>query len=187
MPNNHTKLSNMQRNNSPHALAILTTGGTFEKQYRPDQNGLGFTQSGLAAWATQCRLPPNTRLETVMLVDSLDMTDAQRQTLALAVAQSPEPHLVIIHGTDTLVQSADLIALHKRPEQTVVFTGAMIPASQPNSDALFNLGLAVAAAQLCPAGCYIAMSGSVLLAKNASKNHQEARFEGTPVYLPMQN
>ena len=115
------------------------------------------------------------------------MTDAQRQTLALTVAQSPELRLVIIHGTDTLVQSADLIALHKRPEQTVVFTGAMIPASQPNSDALFNLGLAVAAAQLCPAGCYIAMSGSVLLAKNASKNHQEARFDGTPVYLPMQN
>ena len=177
----------MQRNNPTASLAILTTGGTFEKQYCPDQNGLGFTQSGLAAWATQCRLPTNTRLETVMLVDSLDMTEDQRQTLALAVAESPENRLIIIHGTDTMVRSADFIALHKRAEQTVVFTGAMIPASQPNSDALFNLGLAVAAAQLCPAGCYIAMSGSIWLAKDASKNHLQGRFEGTPVYLPIQN
>lgn len=177
----------MQRNNATTSLAILTTGGTFEKQYCPDQNGLGFTQSGLATWATQCRLPTNTRLETVMLVDSLDMTEEQRGTLASAVANSPENRLVIIHGTDTLVRSADLVALHKRPEQTVVFTGAMIPASQPNSDALFNLGLAVSAAQLCPAGLYIAISGSVMLASNATKNHQLGRFEGTTVYLPMQN
>ena len=177
----------MQRNNSTQRLALLTTGGTFEKQYCPDQNGLGFTKSGLPAWAAQCRLPTNTRLETVMLVDSLDMTEEQRQTLAEAVANSPEHRLVIIHGTDTLVRSANLIALHKRPEQTVVLTGAMIPASQPNSDALFNLGLAVAAAQLCPAGLYIAISGSVMLASNASKNHQLGRFEGTAVYLPMQN
>jgi L-asparaginase len=177
----------MQRNNALTNLAVLTTGGTFEKHYCPDQNGLGFTSSNLANWSKQCRLPENTRLQTVMLVDSLEMTDAQRQSLAEAVQQSPEDHVVVIHGTDTLVQSAALIDQLKRPQQTVVLTGAMIPASQPNSDALFNLGLAVSAAQLCPPGCYVALSGRILLAEGAAKNKSLGQFEGTPVYLPMQN
>jgi L-asparaginase len=177
----------MQRNNALAGLAILTTGGTFEKQYCPDQNGLGFTNSSLSIWSEQCRLPENTRLETIMLVDSLEMTDAQRQSLAEAVQQSPENQIVVIHGTDTLVQSATLIAKHKRSQQTVVLTGAMIPASQAHSDALFNLGLAVSAAQLCPPGCYVALSGRVLLAEGATKNKSLGRFEGTPAYLPMQN
>jgi L-asparaginase len=178
-----TSLASTPRGGS---LLVLTTGGTFEKRYRPELNGLGFTESGLDQWSRQCRLPAETRLQTLMLVDSLDMTEQERQHLAQTIQTSPEQRIVVIHGTDTMVASAKAISAAQRPEQTVVITGAMIPASQPESDALFNLGLAIAAAQLSPAGCYIAMSGEILQAVSAQKNKSTGRFAGERLYLPIQ-
>jgi len=161
------------------ALLILSTGGTFEKVYRPDEGRLWFTESRLSNWAQQCRLPASARTEVLMLVDSLDMTDAQRDQIADAVAQASEDRVVIIHGTDTMVNTAHSVMRRKRPDQVVVFTGAMVPASQPDSDALFNLGMAVAAAQTMASGTYVCMSGQIFPADQVQKNKALGRFEAS--------
>lgn len=158
-------------------LAVLTTGGTFEKVYRPLEGRLWFHESGLATWREQCRLPDACRLEVVMLVDSLDMTEAQRDHLSRRIGEAPESRIVVIHGTDTMVASATRAMTFQRPDQVVVFTGAMIPASQTNSDALFNLGMAVAASQLLTPGSYICMSGQVFPSSRVHKNKALGRFE----------
>ncbi|MFM1927827.1 MAG: asparaginase domain-containing protein [Burkholderiaceae bacterium] len=161
------------------ALLILSTGGTFEKVYRPDQGRLWFAESRLSHWAQQCRLPADARTEVLMLVDSLEMTDAQRDQIADAVAQAPEDQVVIIHGTDTMVNTAQSVMGRKRANQVVVFTGAMVPASQPDSDALFNLGMAVAAAQTMASGTYVCMSGQIFPAGQVQKNKALGRFEAS--------
>jgi L-asparaginase len=161
------------------ALLILSTGGTFEKVYRADEGRLWFTESRLTQWAQQCRLPANTRTEVLMLVDSLDMTDLQRDRIADAVAKVAENQVVIIHGTDTMVNTAHTVMGCKRPDQVVVFTGAMVPASQPDSDALFNLGMAVAAAQTMASGTYVCMSGRIFPADQVQKNKALGRFEAS--------
>lgn len=161
------------------ALLILSTGGTFEKVYRPDEGRLWFTESRLSHWAQQCRLPANTRTDVLMLVDSLDMTDLQRDQIADAVAQAPEHQVVIIHGTDTMVDTAHTVMKRQRADQVVVFTGAMVPASQPESDALFNLGMAVATAQTMAPGTFVCMSGQIFPAKQVQKNKALGRFEAS--------
>ena len=162
----------------PHSpLALLSTGGTFEKVYCPQDGRLWFQDSGLEHWKSQCRLPPDTRLEVVMLVDSLEMTEDERQRLAQRIAHAPEGRVVVIHGTDTMVASARLAAASQRADQVVVFTGAMIPASQAGSDALFNLGMAVSASALLPPGSYICMSAGVFRSDQVQKNKALGRFE----------
>lgn len=162
---------------NPSPLAVLSTGGTFEKVYCPQEGRLWFQESGLASWKSQCRLPETTRLEVVMLVDSLDMTEEQRALLAQRIALAPESRLVVIHGTDTLVASALLAARTQRADQVVVFTGAMIPASQPGSDALFNLGMAVGASAVLHPGSYVCLSGSLFPSDQVRKNKALGRFE----------
>lgn len=112
-----------------------------------------------------------------MLIDSLDMTDAHRETLAKAVAASQGNQIVILHGTDTMVESAKRVMLQCRDDQTIVFTGAMVPASQAQSDAFFNIGLATGAVQTLPPGVYIAMSGQIFPADGVQKNKALGRFE----------
>lgn len=161
------------------ALLILSTGGTFEKVYRPDEGRLWFTESRLTHWVQQCRLPANTRADVLMLVDSLDMTDLQRHQIANAVAQAAENQVVIIHGTDTMVNTAHTVMGRKRSDQIVVFVGAMVPASQSESDALFNLGMAVATAQAMAPGTYVCMSGQIFPADRVQKNKALGRFEAS--------
>jgi L-asparaginase len=171
--------SHMHQTTTARPIALLTTGGTFEKIYQTGQGGLGFQFSQIASWKTQCRMPENTRLEEVMLVDSLDMTDDQRAFLCNQIQRCPENQVVVIHGTDTLVASARMAVTTKRPEQVVVFTGAMIPASCTGSDALFNLGMAFAAAQCQPAGVWVACSGEVFDAQSVEKDRELGRFVRT--------
>lgn len=166
----------MHQTTTAPPVALLTTGGTFEKVYRIGHGGLDFHDSQIASWKTQCQMPKNTRLEVVMLVDSLDMTDEQRAMLCQQIRLSPENHVVVIHGTDTLVASARMTASTRRPEQVVVFTGAMVPASCAGSDALFNLGMAFAAVQCQPAGVWVACSGEVFDAQAVEKNRELGRF-----------
>lgn len=166
----------MHQTTTAPAIALLTTGGTFEKVYRPGHGGLGFHDSQIASWKMQCQMPKNTRLEEVMLVDSLDMTDDQRALLCEQIRRCPENQVVVIHGTDTLVASARMAAITKRAEQVVVFTGAMVPASCAGSDALFNLGMAFAAAQCQPAGVWVACSGEIFDAQVVEKDRALGRF-----------
>ncbi|MFZ9314917.1 MAG: asparaginase domain-containing protein [Burkholderiaceae bacterium] len=157
-------------------IALLSTGGTFEKIYQPLTGSLGFTESGIAAWKTQCQMPENTRLVVPFLVDSLDMTDTQRLALCEQIRDCPENHIVVIHGTDTLVASATEARKTKRPEQVVVFTGAMVPAACAASDALFNLGMAMATVQCQPPGVWVACSGTVFAADAVEKDRRQGRF-----------
>jgi L-asparaginase len=160
----------------PPAIALLSTGGTFEKIYDPLTGGLVFTESGIVIWKNQCRLPENTRLVVPFLVDSLDMTDAQRSALCDQIRDCPETLVVVIHGTDTLVASAQEARKTKRPEQVVLFTGAMVPASCAGSDALFNLGMAMAAVQCQPPGVWVACSGRIFSADAVEKDRVLGRF-----------
>lgn len=114
-----------------------------------------------------------------MLIDSLEMNQAHRNQLAETIATTPEDRIVVVHGTDTMVESAKTVMLRCRNTQIVVFTGAMVPASQENSDALFNLGMATAAAQVLNPGIYIAMSGQIFSADKVSKNRERGVFEST--------
>lgn len=162
---------------STEPLVFLSCGGTIEKIYRADSGAMGFDQSRVADWAKRCRIAQPWRAQTVMLIDSLEMTDGHRETLARAVAEAPERRIVVLHGTDTMTESAKAVMLHRKSDQVVVFTGAMVPASLENSDAMFNFGMATAAARTLKPGVYIAMSGQIFLADQAQKNHEAGMFE----------
>ena len=161
-------------------LVFLSCGGTIEKIYLPEAGRLGFDRSRVADWAERCRITAPWRAETVMLIDSLEMVDHNRQQLAQKIAQTPESKIVVLHGTDTMAESARTTMLHRKEHQTIVFTGAMIPASLGQSDALFNFGFACAAVQFLQAGTFIAMNGKVLPADRAHKNTAAGRFEERP-------
>jgi L-asparaginase len=158
-------------------LVFLRCGGTFEKTYNVTQGALNFDDANLERWVEQCRIAPKARIETVMLMDSLEMHDEHRQQLADTIAHTKEERIIVIHGTDTMVESALFMAPFQQSNQVIVFTGAMIPAASHGSDALFNLGLATAAVQLLPAGIYIAMSGQIFDARCVRKNLTAGQFE----------
>ena len=111
-----------------------------------------------------------------MMVDSLDMSDADRDLIAENCARSPEDRLVITHGTDTMVETARVVAAAV-PGKTVVLTGAIVPIAFGSSDGLFNLGSALSFAQVLPPGVYIAMNGRCFAWDNARKNRANGRFE----------
>lgn len=157
-------------------LLILSAGGTFEKVYDPISGQLGFTKSKLKQWHSQCRMPETVRLETVMLVDSAYMSLEQRAKLCDRIAEADERLVVIIHGTDSLVESASLAEDYRREDQVVVFTGAMVPASNELSDALFNLGMAVATARTSAPGTWIALSGQIFPYDLVEKDRKKGRF-----------
>ncbi len=161
------------------ALVFLSCGGTFEKVYFPETGVLGFDHSRISEWAATCRIAQPWRAETVMLIDSLEMNQAHRNQLAEKISATPEDAIVVIHGTDTMVESAKVAMLRCRNTQVIVFTGAMVPASQESSDALFNLGMAAAAAQVLNPGVYIAMSGQIFSADKTRKNRERGVFEPT--------
>lgn len=160
-----------------HPLVFLSAGGTIEKVYVTDSGALGFTASALPEWLADCRIAQSWRTETLMLVDSLEMTAEHREQIARCIAGLNESKIVLIHGTDTMVETARAIMLHCKEHQTIILTGAMVPKSIDHSDALFNLGMATAAVQLCPPGVYIAMSGALFPADQVKKNKQKGVFE----------
>ena len=127
----------------------------------------------------QARVPlPEAQVQVVLLKDSLDMTDADREALRAAAAAAPEPRLIITHGTDTMVESARHLAQAKLGK-TIVFVGAMVPYSFGQSDGLFNLGLAFAAVQLLPRDVFIAMNGRIFRWDAVRKNKAAGMFEST--------
>jgi L-asparaginase len=160
-----------------HPLVFLSAGGTIEKVYVADSGMLGFTTSAVPEWLTDCRVAQSWRAETLMLVDSLEMSAEHREQIAHHIAGLSESKIVLIHGTDTMVDTAREVMLHCKAHQTIVLTGAMVPKSIDHSDALFNLGMATAAVQLCPPGVYIAMSGALFPADRVKKNKQKGIFE----------
>ena len=157
-------------------LRILATGGTFDKHYNELNGTLGFADSHLPAALARCRLTVPVELQQLPLMDSLDMVDADRERILAACRAAGEKAIVIIHGTDTMPQTAAVLG-PAALGQTIVLTGAMIPYEIDNSDALFNLGFACGVAQTLPAGVYVAMNGQIFAWDNVQKNRAAGVFQ----------
>ncbi len=158
-------------------MKILITGGTLDKQYNPLNGELIFNQSSITQMLNQSRSTVEVSTEVLMLKDSLDMIDTDRQRLSEACNASDEKQIIITHGTDTMVDSAQVIAADLDINKTVVLLGAMVPYQFKGSDALFNLGCAMSAVQVLPAGVYITMNGQVFDYREVKKNRTIGEFE----------
>ncbi len=157
-------------------IRILVTGGTFDKQYDEINGRLAFTDSQLPEMLRLGRCKVDVVVRTVMLVDSLEMSDADRDLIVQNCRQAPESRIVITHGTDTMVETAKVIAAAVA-DKTVVLTGAMVPYAFGSSDGLFNLGSAISFAQVLPPGVYVAMNGRCFTHDHVRKNRKTGVFE----------
>ncbi|MBR9828435.1 MAG: asparaginase [Oceanospirillales bacterium] len=159
-------------------IKILAAGGTFDKVYYDALSEYSIGEPMADELMQMAGVSCTYSVHSVLRKDSLDMTDADRQTLYAAITEDDCRHIVITHGTDTLVQTA--MALQDLSERTIVLTGAMQPARFRDSDAAFNLGGAVALAQALPAGIYIFMNGRVFHPERVVKNRAAGIFEEHP-------
>lgn len=157
-------------------LRIIATGGTFDKHYNELDGTLGFAASHLPQVLARSRMTIPVALEVLTLLDSLDMHDADRERVLTSCAAAAERAIVIVHGTDTMKDTAAVLGAASLAK-TIVLTGAMIPYAFANSDAMFNLGFAAAAAQTLPAGVYVAMNGQVFAWDNVIKNRSAGVFQ----------
>jgi L-asparaginase len=157
-------------------LRLIATGGTFDKHYNELNGVLGFSESHMPEVIKRARLTIPVELQVLPLLDSLDMQDPDRQRILASCQAASEKAIVIVHGTDTMPQTAAVLGAANLGK-TVVLTGAMIPYEIANSDALFNLGFACGVAQTLPAGVYVAMNGQVFSWNNVTKNRAAGVFE----------
>ena len=157
------------------AILVLTTGGTIDKVYFDALSEYQIVDSGIPALLKEARVALPLRVVELMRKDSLDLTEADRALIAAAARQAPEGRIVITHGTDTMTETAQVLAAEV-PGKTMVLTGALSPARFAETDAPFNLGMAFAAAQACPAGVWIAMSGQVFDGLKVRKDREAGKF-----------
>ena len=158
------------------AIRIIVTGGTFDKEYNERTGELYFQDTHLAEMLERGRSRVPVTIRTVMMIDSLEMTDADRAVIVQNCAQAPEDRIVVTHGTDTMTDTAAAIA-RVVAGKTVVLTGAMIPWAFGSSDGLFNLGSALSFVQVLPAGVYVAMNGKCFAWDKCRKNRERGEFE----------
>jgi L-asparaginase len=158
------------------SIRIFITGGTFDKEYNELNGQLFFKDSHLPEMLELGRNLVNVELRTLMMVDSLEMTDDDRALIAEHCSKSPEDRIIITHGTDTMTTTARVIAGRVK-EKTIVLTGAMVPYKFGSSDGLFNLGSALAFVQTLPHGVYVVMNGRYFNANNVRKNKETGEFE----------
>jgi L-asparaginase len=155
-------------------IRIITTGGTIDKVYFDARSEFEIGASPIAELLREANVGLTFVVTPLMRKDSLDLTDADRTAIRAAVAQCPEAHVLVTHGTDTMAETAQ--TLKGIAGKTIVFTGAMQPASQRSSDAFFNVGFAMAALQTLPPGVYLAMSGQIFDPDHVVKDRANQRF-----------
>ena len=157
-------------------IRIFITGGTFDKEYNELDGKLFFKDTHLPEMLKlgRCKVPVEIR--TLMLVDSLEMTDADRQIIIEQCRKCREDRIVITHGTDTMEETARVLG-QAQLGKTIVITGAMVPYKFGSSDGLFNLGSALAFAQTLSSGVYVAMNGRYFEWNNVRKNRKTGEFE----------
>ena len=158
------------------AIRIFITGGTFDKEYNELNGELYFKDTHMSDLLEMGRNKVQTEIRTLMMVDSLQMTDEDRELIAHQCNQSDDQKIVITHGTDTMAETAKFLA-KKVKDKTIILTGAMIPIKFGSSDGLFNLGSALAFVQTLPPGVYVAMNGRYFNWDNVRKNKQTGMFE----------
>ena len=157
-------------------IKIFVTGGTFDKEYNEITAELYFNQTHVADMLKLGRCHLEVDIETLFMIDSLQMTDAHRQLLLDRCARDPAGRIVITHGTDTMEETAAVLG-HGITGKTIVLTGAMIPYTFGSSDGLFNLGTALAFAQTLEPGVYVAMQGRYFPWHSVRKNRERGIFE----------
>lgn len=157
------------------SICIFTTGGTFDKVYFDAKNDYQIGEPMVGEILQEAGVLEPCRVESILKKDSLELTDEDRALICQSVAKAPEQRILIIHGTDTMPQTAE--ALRVISGKTIVLTGAMSPARFRRSDATFNTGFAMGALQALPNGVYIAMNGRVFEAGKVRKNLQLGCFE----------
>lgn len=158
-------------------IQIFTTGGTIDKVYFDANSEFEVGHSLLPELLSESNIHEGYRVQELMRKDSLEMDDADRQRVLAAVRDCDCDRIVITHGTDTMADTAAVLAA--LGDKTIVLTGAMQPARMRRTDAIFNIGFAWSAVQLLPAGVYIAMNGEVFEAGSVRKNLKAQRFERT--------
>lgn len=157
------------------SILVLTTGGTIDKNYFDAQSEYQIVDSGIAALLKEARVAAPHRVVELMRKDSLELTAADRDLIANAAREADETAIVITHGTDTMTETARVLAAAV-PGKTLVLTGALSPARFADTDANFNLGMAFATAQIAPPGVYIAMSGQVFNGLKVRKDRTAGKF-----------
>ena len=158
-------------------IRILVTGGTFDKEYDELSGRLFFRETHLPDMLRRGRSRVDVAIETVMMIDSLDLDDDGRNRIVARVRGCGESAIVITHGTDTMVQTARVLAAAGLDRKTIVLTGAMVPYAFGSSDGLFNLGSALSFVQALPPGVYVAMNGQHFPWNGVRKNTATGYFE----------
>ena len=159
-------------------IKVFATGGTFDKEYDEINGRLFFKNSHVHEMLSLARCRLALQIETLMMMDSLDMAEADREFIVERCRAVPESRIVITHGTDTMDLTARALG-RAALQKVVVLTGAMVPYKFGSSDGLFNLGSALAFAQTLSYGVYVAMNGCCFDAANVRKNRQSGFFEQT--------
>ena len=156
-------------------IKIFVTGGTFDKEYNELNGALYFKETHLHEMLELGRSQIKVDIETLMMKDSLEMSDDDRNLIVQKCFESGENQILITHGTDTMEETAKLLAAQIN-DKTIVLTGAMIPYKFGSSDGLFNLGSALSFLQTLPHGIYIAMNGNIFCWDNVKKNKELGLF-----------
>jgi L-asparaginase len=159
------------------SIVIVTTGGTIDKAYFDALSSYQVGEPMVSHLLKVARVDCPWRVLELLRKDSLELTDADRELLRETVASLDASQVVVTHGTDTMTDSARVLAGIR--DKTIVMTGALAPARFSESDATFNLGMAVAAVQVLPPGVYIAMNGQVFRGDAVRKDREQGRFVAT--------
>jgi len=157
-------------------IRVFVTGGTFDKEYDEIRGRLYFKDSHLPEMLARGRCRLQLSIRTLMMVDSLEMTPDDRVIIATSVKQCEERHVVVTHGTDTMIETAAVLA-EAVAGKTVILTGAMVPYAFGSSDGLFNLGSALSFVQVLGPGVYVAMNGRCFPWDRVRKNRDTGVFE----------
>mgnify|MGYP001303526011 FL=1 len=156
-------------------VAILTTGGTFDKIYFDANSEYSIGEPCIKSILDEGNVTSDFRIKSILKKDSLDITSEEREIIRKSVEECEEEKIIIIHGTDTMVETAKHLESIK--DKTIVLTGSMQPARFRKTDAIFNSGFALAAAQILEYGVYITMNGMVFHSDNVKKNIDLGKFE----------
>jgi len=157
-------------------IAILTTGGTFDKIYFDANSEYSIGEPCISSILDEGNVTSEFRIKSILKKDSLDINQKERELIKKSVIECEEEKIIIIHGTDTMVETAKF--LEDINDKTIVLTGSMQPARFKKTDAIFNSGFAFAAALSLENGVYIAMNGKIFNSNNVRKNIDLGRFEG---------
>jgi L-asparaginase len=157
-------------------IKLIITGGTIDKHYNEFNGELSFTETHIQQMLEQTRCQLDLDIEILMLKDSLEMTDDDRERILQACLNSKTNKIVITHGTDTMTDTAKVLGKHIQ-DKSIALLGAMIPYEFKNSDALFNLGCALTAVQCIDKGIFITMNGKVFPWNQVEKNRQAGIFQ----------